>query len=145
MLTVTTNTTSLITQNNLNKANSCLQKSLERLSTGCKINRASDDAANLSVSKNIECQISGTEVAEENVQQGINLLATADTTLGEMQNIAQRIRELSLQSMNGTYSDSERAMMQGEVEQLTKEIYQQKNNAHFNNIEIFGEDEVPEV
>ena len=143
MLSVNTNITSLVVQNHFTLANNCLQTSLERMSTGFKINRAADDAANLSVAKNMECQISGSQVALDNVQQAVNLVQTADASMGEMENIAQRIRELAVQSANGTYSDKERAMIQQEVSSLVDEIYKQRNNAKFNEIFIFGEQEVP--
>ena len=142
MISVNTNITSLVVQNHFTLANSCLQTSIERLSTGFKINRAADDAANLSVSKNMECQISGSKVALDNAQQAINLVQTADSAMGEMQDIAQRIRELAVQAANGTYSDKERAMMQEEVTSLVNEIYQQRNGAKFNEIKIFGAEEV---
>ena len=74
MLTVNTNTTSLITQLNLSKSNNLVKTSIERMSTGFKINRASDDATNMSISKNMECQNSGTNVALDNAQQAVNLL-----------------------------------------------------------------------
>ena len=82
MISVNTNITSLVTQNHFTLANNCIKTSLERLSTGFKINRAADDAANLSVSKNMECQISGSKVALDNAQQAINLVQTADSAMG---------------------------------------------------------------
>jgi len=137
MLTVRTNGMSTFTCNQLNRVNNCLKTSLERLSTGYRINSAKDDAANLSISTGMECQISGTGVAKDNTQQGMNLLGIADGALGNMTNNAERIRDLCLQSMNGTYSDEERQMMQAEVEQLTREIYREKNSAAYNQIKLF--------
>ncbi|MCQ2958329.1 MAG: hypothetical protein MJ180_05460, partial [Candidatus Gastranaerophilales bacterium] len=143
MLSVNANITSLIAQNNLTKSNNALKTSIERLSTGFKINRASDDAANMAVSKNMSCQISGTNVALDNTQQAINLVQTADAALGEMQDMAQRMRELCVQAANGTYSDKERGMINQEIKSLLSEIYQQRNCAKFNEIYIFGEEELP--
>jgi len=141
MLTINTNITSLSTQHSLTRANNAVATSIERLSTGYRINHAADDAANLSISTKMSSQISGTQVAEENTQQGINLLQIADGALDQMQNMTQRIRDLSLQSMNGTYSSEERLMMQEEVDKLVAEIYRQKNTAAYNDIKIFGERE----
>jgi len=142
MISIHLNTSSLLAQRQLGVAHSSIATSLERLSTGFKINRAADNAANLAISKGQSCQISGTTVAQENTSQAINLLDTADGTLSKMQDIAGRIRTLSLQAMNGTYSDSERAMMQKEVEQLTQELYSQKNSTRFSDIAVFGRAEV---
>ena len=141
MLSIHLNMSSLLARKQLGIAHSSIATSLERLSTGYKINRASDNAANLAISKGQSCQMSGTTVAQENTAQAANLLDLADGTLEKMQEIAGRIRTLSLQSMNGTYSDTERAMMQKEVEQLTQELYRQKNNCKFNEIDVFGKSE----
>ena len=144
MLTVNTNTTSLITQLNLSKSNNLVKTSIERMSTGFKINRASDDAANMSISKNMECQISGTNVALDNAQQAVNLLQTADGALDNMQANLLRIRDLTVQAMNGTYSSEEKAMIQGEIDNLLAETYKQRNSTMFNQIRIFGDvEDVP--
>ena len=144
MLTVNTNTTSLITQLNLSKSNNLVKTSIERMSTGFKINRASDDAANMSISKNMECQISGTNVALDNAQQAVNLLQTADGALDNMQANLLRIRDLTVQAMNGTYSSEEKAMIQGEIDNLLAETYKQRNSTMFNQIRIFGDvEELP--
>ena len=139
MLTINTNTTSLITQLNLSRSNSLVKTSIERLSTGFKINRASDDAANMSISKNMECQISGTDVAIENASQATNLLQTADGALDNMQSNLLRIRDLTVQALNGTYSTEEKAMIQGEINQLLAETHKQRDNTTFNKINIFGD------
>ncbi len=139
MLTVRTNGLSLLTQTQLSRSNNCVSVALERLSTGFRINKAKDDAANLAISKNMSCQISGTEVANENVQQGMNLLDVADGALDNIAKKIGRIRDLSLQSMNGTYSDAERQMMQQEVSQLVAEIYREKETTAYNKIKLFEE------
>jgi len=145
MLTVRTNGVSTLACNQLTRANNCIKTSLERLSTGYRINSAKDDAANLAISKNMDCQISGNYVAQDNVQQGMNLLDIADGALDTMTQNAQRIRDLCLQAMNGTYSNEERKMMQSEVEQLTKEIYREKNTTSYNQIKLFEETETKKV
>ncbi len=141
MISVNTNISSIVAQRHLTMANSGVKTSIERLSTGFKINHASDDAANLSISKKISCKLSGSNVAIDNVQHSISLIGTAESALDEMQTMAQRIRELCLESMNDTYSDIERGMLQTEVENLVQEMYRQKNSAKFNDIKIFGDDE----
>ncbi|MCQ2957482.1 MAG: hypothetical protein MJ180_01115 [Candidatus Gastranaerophilales bacterium] len=143
MINLNVDATSLILQSNMKKANNTLQTSLERLATGFRINHASDNAAILAISKNIQSQISGSRVCIDNVQSGYNLVSTADGALGKMQDTAQRIRDLSLEAMSGTYSQQEREMMQAEITQLTQELYSQKNSAKFNEISVFGEPEVP--
>ncbi len=141
MLTIHTNTLSNITQRNFTQSTNALRTSLERLSTGFKINKAADNASNLAISKKMNCQISGTNVAQENTQQAMGLLDTADGALAEMTEIVNRIRDLSLQSMNGTYSDGERAKMQEEVNALTLELYRQRNSTKYNKIDVFGHSE----
>ncbi len=139
MITINTNSLSMMTQRHLDTSTCSFKKSIERLSTGFKINRAADNASNLSISKNMNCQISGTTVAQENTQQAIGLLDTADSAISTMTDMLQRIRELSLQAMNGTYSVKEREMMQQEVQSLAEEVYRQKNSTKYNQINIFGE------
>ena len=123
MLNINTNITSLIAQNNLTRANSLVKTSIERLSTGFRVNRASDDAANMSIAKNMDCQISGTDVAIDNTQQATNLLQTADGALDNMQNNLLRVRDLTVQALNGTYSSAEKAMIQDEINNLIEETY----------------------
>jgi len=121
-LVVNTNTTSNLVQTNLTKATSALNKSIERLSTGYKINKASDDAAGLAIAKGFEAQASGTLVAEDNTQHGINLLQTAEGDLDVIQDNLLRIRDLSVQAANGTYSSSEKTMIAQEVNSRIDEI-----------------------
>ena len=114
-LVVNTNVTSNIVQRNLSSANSSVNTSIERLSTGFKINRSADDAAGLAIAQGFKSQSSGTLVAKDNTQHGINLLQTAEGDLDVIQDNLQRIRDLSVQAANGTYSTSEKAMLAGEV------------------------------
>ena len=137
MLSIHLNMSSLLAQRNLGIAHSSIATSLERLSTGFKINRASDNAANLAISKGMSCQLSGTTVALENAAHGMNILDTADGALANMTEKVNRIRDLCLKSMNGTYSDAERSMMQREVDKLTEEIYREKNSTTFSDIKLF--------
>ena len=144
MLAINTNIPNLVLQRHFAKTNVGLNTSLERLSSGFRINHAADDAANMAVSERMQSQILGSKVAIDNASHGLGFMTIADTTLGNFTEMAQRIRELSIQSMNGTYSDAERAMMQAEVEELTKELYRQRNATKFNSVNIFGlEEEIP--
>ncbi len=142
MLSVNTNTTSLSAMRRLNLTSTALKTSIERLSTGFKINRAADNASNLAISKKMGAQLSGTGVAQENAQAGIAMLDTADGALANMTEMANRIRDLSLQAMNSTYSNKERAIMQEEVNKLMQELYRQRNSTKYNKIDLFGDPEL---
>ncbi len=97
-------------------------KSMEKLSSGMRINRAGDDAAGLAISEKMRNQINGLHQASRNAQDGISLIQTAEGALGESQEMLARMRELSIQSMNDTYTDSDRDKLQLEVNQLLEEI-----------------------
>ncbi|MGY4532423.1 flagellin [Pseudomonas sp. TE3786] len=114
-LTVNTNIASLNTQRNLNASSGALNTSLQRLSTGYRINSAKDDAAGLQISNRLTNQISGLNVATRNANDGISLSQTAEGALQQSTNILQRIRDLSIQSANGSNSDTDRAALQKEV------------------------------
>ena len=135
-LVVNTNVTSNIVQTNLTHANSAVNKSIERLSTGYKINRASDDAAGLAIAQGFKSQSSGTLIAKDNTQHGINLLQTAEGDLDVIQDNLQRIRDLSVQAANGTYSSAEKAMMAEEVKSRIKEIDRIANVSKFSDISL---------
>ena len=137
MIGIHKNASSLCIQRQLGAAHSSIATSLQRLSTGFKIKRVSDNAANLSISKGMSCQLSGTTVSIDNALQWINLLETADEALVNMTEKVNRIRDLCLQSKNDTYSDDERLMMQQEVDKLTVKIYREKNSTTFKNIKLF--------
>jgi len=121
-LTVNTNIASLNTQRNLNSSSSALSTSLQRLSTGYRINSAKDDAAGLQISNRLTNQISGLNVATRNANDGISLAQTAEGALQQSTNILQRIRDLSLQSANGSNSDADRAALQKEVSAQQAEL-----------------------
>ena len=121
-LTVNTNVASLNTQRNLNSSSKGLDTSLQRLSTGFRINSAKDDAAGLQISNRLTSQINGLNVATRNSNDGISLAQTAEGALQQSTGILQRIRDLSLQSANGSNGATERAALQGEVSQLQQEL-----------------------
>nr|MBO2512002.1 flagellin [Gammaproteobacteria bacterium] len=121
-LTVNTNVASLNTQRNLNASSSSLNNSLQRLSTGLRINSAKDDAAGLQISNRLTSQINGLSVAVRNANDGISLAQTAEGALQQSTNIMQRMRDLALQSANGSNSGTERAALQQEVSALQQEL-----------------------
>jgi flagellin len=121
-LTVNTNVASLNTQRNLTTSSKGLDTSLQRLSTGFRINSAKDDAAGLQISNRLTSQINGLNVATRNANDGISLAQTAEGALQQSSGILQRMRDLSLQSANGSNGASERAALQGEVAQLQQEL-----------------------
>lgn len=121
-LTVNTNVASLNTQRNLNSSSKGLDTSLQRLSTGFRINSAKDDAAGLQISNRLTSQINGLGVATRNANDGISLAQTAEGALQQSTSILQRMRDLALQSANGSNGASERAALQSEVSQLQQEL-----------------------
>jgi len=130
-LTVNTNIASLNTQRNLSNSANSLQTTMQRLSTGSRINSAKDDAAGLQISNRLGSQISGLNVAVKNSNDGISMAQTAEGALQQSTNILQRMRDLSLQAANGSNSDSERTALNDEVTQLKKELDRISNTTTF--------------
>jgi flagellin len=116
------NISSMITQGALSRVNRDLNKSLERLSTGLRINRASDDAAGLSVSEQMRTQVSGLSMAKRNASDGIALLNIAEGAVNEIEAMLQRMRELAVQSTNDTLTTTERAYTNQEYQALISEV-----------------------
>ena len=135
-LTVNTNIASLTAQRNLTGSQSDLATSLERLSSGLRINSAKDDAAGLAISARFEAQIRGLDQGVRNANDAISLSQTAEGALGEVTNNLQRIRELAVQSANATNSASDRATLQAEVTQLVAEIDRVASSSSFNGIKL---------
>ncbi|ERI52101.1 hypothetical protein N878_05445 [Pseudomonas sp. EGD-AK9] len=121
-LTVNTNIASLNTQRNLGSSSKALDTSLQRLSTGSRINSAKDDAAGLQIANRLTSQVNGLGVAVRNANDGISLAQTAEGALQQSTNIMQRMRDLALQSANGSNSGTERAALQQEVSALQQEL-----------------------
>jgi flagellin len=113
-----------------------LSKNIEKLSSGQRINRAGDDASGLAVSEKLRSQVRGLNQAEKNVQNGVSFVQTSEGYLQETQDILQRIRELSVQSANGIYSQEDRMQIQVEVSQLVDEINRIASHAQFNGMNI---------
>ena len=126
------NLSALNTYNQLSKNNKSLSSSLEKLSSGLRINRAADDAAGLAISEKMRSQIRGLEQATRNAQDGISLLQTAEGALNETHSILQRMRELSVQAANDTYTSNDRMQIQKEVDQLATEIDRIAATTQFN-------------
>lgn len=136
-IVVNTNIDSLRVQRNLNSASTNMSKAVERLTTGSKVNQAADDAAGFVIAKGLEAQQRGSVVAQNNAQTGINLLQTAEGNLDVIQEHLLRIRDLTLQAMNGGYSYDEVKAMEDEVLARTAEIDRISNGAKFNEFELF--------
>lgn len=129
---INTNVTALNTYNRLNAATNAQSKSMEKLSSGLRINSAADDAAGLSISEKMRGQIRGLDQASRNAQDGISLISTAEGALNETQSILQRMRELATQSANDTNTSTDRQNIQKEVDQLATEITRISNTTEFN-------------
>jgi flagellin len=131
-LTINTNVSSLNAQRNLGKSQADLARSMQRLSSGLRINSAKDDAAGLAISDRMTSQIRGLNQAARNSNDGISLAQTAEGALQETTNILQRMRELAIQSANDTNSASDRASLQAEVNQLQQEMTRIATSTSFN-------------
>ncbi|HKX22085.1 MAG TPA: flagellin, partial [Rhizorhapis sp.] len=136
MTVIGTNVTAMRSSAASNRAEMSLAQSLERLSTGKRINNASDDAAGLAISSKMTSQIKGMAVAIRNANDGISLAQTADSALGEISNLVQRLRELAVQTSNGTVSDTDRESTQAEASQLIAQIDDIANNTSFNGVKL---------
>ncbi len=129
---INTNVASLNAQRNLNKSQLGLNRSMQRLSSGLRINSAKDDAAGLAISDRMTSQIRGLNQASRNAQDGISLAQTAEGALVETTNLLQRMREISVQSANDTNSSEDRTSLQAEFKQLQQEIQRISDNTEFN-------------
>lgn len=130
------NISAMITQSALGTNNSAMSKSLEKLSTGLRINRAQDDAAGLAVSEQMRAQIRGLGKAKQNAQDGIALLQIAEGAAGEITNILQRQRELAVQSSNDTLTSTERKYLDNEFQSLSKEINRIAASTNYNGMNL---------
>ena len=136
MSIINTNVMSLNSQRNLAANNASLGTTIQRLSSGLRINSAKDDAAGLAISERFTTQIRGLNQAARNANDGISLAQTAEGALAEIGNNLQRIRELAVQSSNATNSDTDRAALQAEVKQLQSEIQRVATQTEFNGTKL---------
>jgi flagellin len=137
-LRINTNVAALNTSRVLRRSTESLNQSLERLSSGLRINRAADDAAGLAIAEGFRSMVNGAQVAQRNSQDGISLVQTAEGALSESTNILQRIRELAVQAANGTQSTNNRASIDGEVKQLLGQIDDIATQTQFNGISVLS-------
>ena len=137
-MVVRTNTMALNAYRQLGMNNSAVAKSLEKLSSGFRINRAGDDAAGLAISEKMKAQITGLETASANAQDGISLIQTAEGNLTEVHSMLNRMVELSSKSANGTYTSTERKALQDEMDQLLDEIDRISKSANFNGTKLLN-------
>jgi flagellin len=137
-LRINTNVSSLNAQRNLGKTRLGMQKTLEQLSSGQRINRAGDDAAGLAISENLKAQIRGLGQAERNAQDGISLVQIAEGGLSEISNIMIRLRELAVQAASDTIGATERKFLNVEFEQLTSEVDRIANSTEFNRVPLLN-------
>jgi flagellin len=136
--TINTNVASLNAQRNLNTSQSSLATSMERLSSGLRVNSAKDDAAGLAIADRMNAQIRGMNVAIRNANDGISLAQTAEGALATMTDALQRMRELAVQAQNGSNGTSDRANLDTEFQQLALEVGRIATQTKFNGTAIVG-------
>jgi len=135
-LSIQTNVAAMDAHRNLVNTSNSLRQSMERLSSGFRINSAADDAAGLTISTKLGSQVSGLQQAQANSQDAVSLVQTADGSLSEVQSMLQRVRDLAVQYNNGTLSSSDRAAITNEVAQLCSEVSQIASQTKFNGIAL---------
>jgi flagellin len=137
-LRIQNNVEALGAHRNLTETSGNIAKSMERLSSGFRINRAADDAAGLAISERMRAQVRGLAQTNRNIQDGVSLVQTAEGNLDEVHSMLQRVRELAVQYKNGTLSSSDQAAIQTEVNQLASEIERIGTSAKFNGITLLA-------
>ncbi|ORM57523.1 flagellin FliC [Pantoea rodasii] len=137
---INTNSLSLITQNNINKNQSALSTSIERLSSGLRINSAKDDAAGQAIANRFTSNINGLTQAARNANDGISAAQTTEGALSEINNNLQRVRELTVQAQNGTNSDSDLSSIQDEIKSRLDEIDRVSGQTQFNGVNVLAKD-----
>ncbi len=137
-ISVHTNFASLVTQNTLGQTNNAFTSSMEKLSTGYRINSAADDAAGLQIANRLDTQTRGMNVAMRNAQDGISMMQTAEGAMDEVTNIAMRMNDLALQASNGSNSDADRKALDAEFDALGKEMISIMDKTNFGGQNLFG-------
>ncbi|MDO9354427.1 MAG: flagellin FliC, partial [Solirubrobacteraceae bacterium] len=137
-LRINTNVDALQGYNNLNKTSSAVSKSMERLSSGFRINSAADDTAGLSISERMRGQVRGLAQATTNIGDATSMVQTAEANLGEVHSMLQRVRELAVQYQNGSLASADQTAIQSEVNQLASEIERIGSSAKFNGISLLS-------
>jgi flagellin len=137
-LRITHNVEAMNSYNSLSKTSAAISKSMQRLSSGYRINSAADDAAGLGISESMRSQIRGLGQAQKNIQDGASMVQTAEGNLDEVHSMLQRVRELAVQYKNGSLDDNARTSIQNEVNQLASEISRIGDSASFNGINLLN-------
>ena len=137
-LRINSNVDALQGYNNLNKTSDAVSKSMERLSSGFRINKAADDSAGLSISERMRGQIRGLAQAQSNIGDAVSYVQTAEANLGEVHGMLQRVRELAVQYQNGSLATADKTAIQSEVNQLASEISRIGTQAKFNGISLLA-------
>src|SRR5438270_619107 len=135
---INTNVDAFTAQRNLSSTALTYSKSVQKLSSGLRINRAADDAAGLAISEKLRAQIRGIAQASRNAEDGIALVQTAEGALNEVHAILQRVRELAVEYENGTLSQGDRNAITAEVAQLSAEVFRIASTTTFNQIALLG-------
>lgn len=138
MLSINTNPASMAAVNAINSSNSALSTAMERLATGNRINSSADDAAGKQIATRLQAQVSGQDVALRNITDATAMLQTADGMFDEMTNMLNRMKDLSTQAANGTYSDEDRQAMQAEYDQLGEQMADMLNNTTYGGTNLFN-------
>ncbi|WP_416391118.1 FliC/FljB family flagellin [Alloalcanivorax xenomutans] len=141
MSVINTNITAMIGQQNLGRSQSALQTSMERLSSGLRINSAKDDAAGQAIANRMSAQITGLSQAQRNANDGISVAQTAEGALNQINDNLQRVRELTVQAQNGTNSDSDLTSIQDEINQRLSEIDRISKETDFNGVKVLANDQ----
>lgn len=134
---INTNVAALNSYRNLSNTQNDLSKSLEKLSSGLRINRAADDAAGLAISEGLRSQVNGLNVAARNAQDGISVIQTAEGALTEVHSILQRMRDLAVQGGNDSNNEASRTAIKNEADQLASELSRISESTNFNGINLF--------
>ncbi len=137
-LSILTNISAMQTHQNLLQSSDAVSTAMERLSSGLRINNASDDAAGYAISQGLTSQTNGLDQAQRNVGDATSMVQTAESSLNNIQSMLQRVRELAVQYQNGDLSSSDKSAIQGEVDQITNEVQRQQGAVQFNGINLLN-------
>ena len=137
-LSILTNVTAMQTQQNLLKSSNSVSQSMERLSSGLRINTAADDAAGYAISQGLTSQNNGLDEASRNTNDAVSMVQTASSSLTDVQDMLQRVRELAVQYNNGSNDTDDQTAIQDEVDQLTNEISREQSASNFNGINLLN-------
>ena len=145
MLSINTNLSSIIAQRSMKQSTNKLNQAIERMTTGAKINHAKDNAANYNIATNMTTKLGALQVAEDNCAMGLDMLATANGTLAQIHDKLQRLRDLAVQSSNGTYGSQSKQAINSEANALVDEIERLYKTAEYNGIKLFDNEQKYEL